>query len=142
MYHGCSSFLLSLFFCCALIPVRKECSWRRGRHQEHFLKISVYRCPQLFCVLTALIAYGAGSLARRLAGCLAFAASTFFHCILKVFRIQCFNVLHHSSSFPLLLAVQCALAKPLALLAHGLRPISSSRILAVTMLRMLPSPVL
>ena len=39
-------------------------------------------------------------------------------------------------------APQCALAKPSALLAHGLRPISSSRILAVTMLRMLPSPVL
>ena len=93
-------------------------------------------------MLTALISYGTGSLARRLAGCLAFAASTFFHCILKVFRIQCFNVLHHSSSFPLLLAVQCALAKPSALLAHGLRPISSFRILAVTMLRMLPSPVL
>ena len=90
-------------------------------------------------MLTALISYGTGSLARRLAGCLAFAASTFFHCILKVFRIQCFNVLHHSSSFPLLLAVQCALAKPSALLAHGLRPISSFRILAVTML---PSPVL
>ena len=90
-------------------------------------------------MLTALISYGTGSLARRLAGCLAFAASTFFHCILKVFRIQCFNVLHHSSSFPLLLAVQCALVKPSALLAHGLRPISSFRILAVTML---PSPVL
>ena len=63
-------------------------------------------------MLTALISYGTGSLARRLAGCLAFAASTFFHCILKVFRIQCFNVLHHSSSFPLLLAVQCAKAQP------------------------------
>ena len=36
----------------------------------------------LLFLLASLIAYGAGCLTCRLAGCLAFAAAAFFHCIL------------------------------------------------------------
>ena len=45
-------------------------------------------------MLAALVAYGTGCLAGRLAGCLAFAASTFFNCILKILRIQCLDMFH------------------------------------------------
>lgn len=62
------------------------------RHQEHLIE----NLSQLFlfCMLAALVAYGTGCLAGRLAGCLAFAASTFFNCILKILRIQCLDMFH------------------------------------------------
>ena len=62
------------------------------RHQEHL--IETLSQLFLFCMLAALVAYGTGCLAGRLAGCLAFAASTFFNCILKILRIQCLDMFH------------------------------------------------
>ena len=46
-------------------------------------------------LLAALISHGAGSLACRLAGCLALAASTLLYGILQIFRIQCLDMLHY-----------------------------------------------
>ena len=51
-------------------------------------------------MLAALISDCAGSLAGRLAGCLAFAAAAFFHCILQSFCLQCFYMFHETNSFP------------------------------------------
>ena len=53
-----------------------------------------YSVHLLFGMLTALISYGTGSLAGRLAGCLALAASAFFYGVLKIFGIKSFNVFH------------------------------------------------
>ena len=48
----------------------------------------------LFCLLTGLVPYRTGSLARGLAGSLALAAAAFLHGFLQIPRVQCLNVLH------------------------------------------------
>ena len=82
------------------------------RHQEHLIE----NLSQLFlfCMLAALVAYGTGCLAGRLAGCLAFAASTFFNCILKILRMQWLGRRGLSAG-------RSAARKTSGLRAHGLR---------------------
>ena len=54
-----------------------------------------FKCPlSVLLRFTALIADRAACLARGLAGRLAFAASAFFDCILKILRVQSLNMLH------------------------------------------------
>ena len=61
----------------------------------------------LFVILTGLIAYRAGSLACRLAGCLALAAAALLHGFLQGLIIQGFYVFH--STFVLLSFLSAAI---------------------------------
>ena len=63
----------------------------RCRHRHY----ATLKCPlSVLLRFTALIADRAACLARGLAGRLAFAASAFFDCILKILRVQSLNMLH------------------------------------------------
>ena len=54
----------------------------------------VLYCQLAVLVLAALVSYSTGSLACRLAGCLALAAAAFLHAVLQCACAQCLYVFH------------------------------------------------